>query len=175
LTPAVLPQKQRPNLLVHAVLVQDRLDRLTAPSAELTIFESLCIDQIWISPELTVKRSPNRSVFAHQSQNLQGRFGDDRFFGFFFKSLLMLRSGFIEDVRNPLECPKCKAQMRIIVLIQDAQAISEVLKAKISPTLEHLPQCRSSSALQRLSMSGAGLAACAALTLAISTAPGARR
>jgi hypothetical protein len=29
---------------------------------------------------------------------------------------------------DPLECPKCKAQMRIIAFIQDAHSIKDIMK-----------------------------------------------
>ncbi len=34
---------------------------------------------------------------------------------------------------NPLECPKCKAQMRIVAFIQDALSIKDIMKSQGTP------------------------------------------
>jgi hypothetical protein len=40
---------------------------------------------------------------------------------------------------DPLECPKCKAQMRIIALIQDARSIKDIMKARGIPDFQAPP------------------------------------
>jgi len=40
---------------------------------------------------------------------------------------------------DPLECPKCKAQMRIIAFIQDAQSIKDIMKAQGIPDFQAPP------------------------------------
>ncbi len=37
---------------------------------------------------------------------------------------------------DPLECPRCKAQMRIIAFIQDTRTISDIMKADGAPRLQ---------------------------------------
>jgi hypothetical protein len=44
---------------------------------------------------------------------------------------------------DPLECPKCKAQMRIIAFIQDAHSIKDIMKAQGIPDFQappHIPK-----------------------------------
>jgi len=40
---------------------------------------------------------------------------------------------------DPLECPKCKAQMRIISFIQDAHSIKDIMKAQGIPDFQAPP------------------------------------
>ena len=40
---------------------------------------------------------------------------------------------------NLLECPKCKAQMRIIAFIQDAHSIKDIMKAQGIPDFQAPP------------------------------------
>ena len=40
---------------------------------------------------------------------------------------------------DPLECPKCKAQMRIIAFIQDAHSIKDIMKAQGIPDFQAPP------------------------------------
>ena len=40
---------------------------------------------------------------------------------------------------DPLECPKCKAQMRIIAFIQDEHPIKDIMKAQGIPDLQTPP------------------------------------
>jgi hypothetical protein len=45
---------------------------------------------------------------------------------------------------DPLECPKCKAQMRIIAFIQDAHSIKDIMKAQGIPDFQApppIPKC----------------------------------
>jgi hypothetical protein len=44
---------------------------------------------------------------------------------------------------DPLECPKCKAQMRIIAFIQDAHSIKDIMKSQGIPDFQappHIPK-----------------------------------
>ena len=41
---------------------------------------------------------------------------------------------------DPLECPKCKAQMRIISFIQDQHSIKDIMKAQGIPDFQAPPQ-----------------------------------
>ena len=40
---------------------------------------------------------------------------------------------------NPLECPKCKSQMRIIAFIQDAHSIKDIMKSQGIPDFQAPP------------------------------------
>ena len=40
---------------------------------------------------------------------------------------------------NPLECPKCKAQMRIIAFIQDEHSIKDIMKSQGIPDFQAPP------------------------------------
>ena len=40
---------------------------------------------------------------------------------------------------DPLECPKCKAQMHIIAFIQDAHSIKDIMKAQGIPDFQAPP------------------------------------
>jgi len=40
---------------------------------------------------------------------------------------------------DPLECPTCKAQMRIIAFIQDAHSIKDIMKAQGIPDFQAPP------------------------------------
>lgn len=40
---------------------------------------------------------------------------------------------------DPLECPKCKAQMRIIAFIQDAHSITKIMKSRGIPDFQAPP------------------------------------
>jgi hypothetical protein len=40
---------------------------------------------------------------------------------------------------DPLECPKCKSQMRIIAFIQDAHSIKDIMKAQGIPDFQAPP------------------------------------
>ena len=40
---------------------------------------------------------------------------------------------------NPLECPKCKAQMRVIAFIQDTHSIKDIMKAQGIPDFQAPP------------------------------------
>lgn len=44
-----------------------------------------------------------------------------------------------ESIIDPLECPKCKGYMRIIVFIQDAHSIKDIMKSQGSPDFQAPP------------------------------------
>ena len=54
---------------------------------------------------------------------------------------------------DPLECPKCKAQMRVIAFIQDALVISDIIKTQRNADFRAPPLSQRSSTPPRLSTS----------------------
>jgi hypothetical protein len=50
-----------------------------------------------------------------------------------------MKPAFTQHEIDPLECPKCKAQMRIIAFIQDEHSIKDIMKAQGIPDFQAPP------------------------------------